>query len=60
MGVVGAVSIAAAIAFGWGGHGVAEELVRKWYGKGKAAAPKIASAADEAAEKLDSQAPRQR
>jgi hypothetical protein len=60
MGVVGAVSIAAAIAFGWGGHGVAEEVVRKWYGKGKAAAPKIASAADEAAEKLESLSQRQR
>ncbi|MBO9648209.1 MAG: small-conductance mechanosensitive ion channel [Variovorax sp.] len=46
MGLVGAVSLAAAIAFGWGGHGAAEEIVRKWYGQGKAAAPKIASAAE--------------
>ncbi|WP_093382723.1 hypothetical protein [Variovorax sp. OV329] len=46
MGVVGAVSVAAAIAFGWGGFGLALEIVRKWHHEGNKAAPKHADASE--------------
>ncbi|MDM0032245.1 small-conductance mechanosensitive ion channel [Variovorax sp. J22P271] len=53
--VVGSAGLAAAIAFGWGGHGVAEEIVRKWYRRGEDAGPKIATAADQASSSIRSE-----
>ena len=44
MGVVGAVSLAAAIAFGLGGKDTAAQIVKKWYEQGQSAAPRIAAA----------------
>jgi hypothetical protein len=47
MGVVGAVAIAVALAFGLGGRETAAEIVRKWYAQMRGAAPKIGAAADQ-------------
>lgn len=55
MGVVGAVAVATALAFGLGGREPAGELVRKWLGQAKAAAPKIAHAADAAGERVEAE-----
>lgn len=55
MGVVGAVAVATALAFGLGGREPAGELVRKWLGQAKAAAPKIAHAADAAGDRVEAE-----
>ena len=47
-GVVGAVAVAFALAFGLGGRETAAEIVKKWYAQAQAAAPKIEAAADRA------------
>ena len=51
MGVVGAVAVAFALAFGLGGRETAAEVVRKWYDQAQAAAPKVEAAADRAQSK---------
>jgi len=53
MGVVGAVSLAAALAFGLGGRETAAKVVEKWYGQAQAASPKIERAADNAADRAE-------
>jgi hypothetical protein len=60
MGVVGAVSLAAALAFGLGGRETAAKVVEKWYGQAQAAAPKIERAADSAADRAEAKATRTR
>lgn len=55
MGVVGSIAVAAALAFGLGGREPAGELVRKWLGQAKEAAPKIATAADVASQRIDAE-----
>lgn len=50
MGLVGAVALAAGLAFGLGGRETAAEIVRKWYQQSQSAAPKIEAAANNAAE----------
>lgn len=45
MGFVGAVALAAGLAFGIGGQKLAAELLEKWYRKGKQLAPKAEDAA---------------
>ena len=45
MGIVGALSVAVALAFGLGGQATAAEIVKKWYDQSRAAAPKIEAAA---------------
>lgn len=55
MGVVGAVALASALAFGLGGRETAGEIVRSWYTRSKAAAPKMEAVADNAAKRIDSQ-----
>jgi hypothetical protein len=50
MAVVGAMALAAGLAFGLGGRDTAAEIVRKAYRKGQEAAPKIARAANEASD----------
>lgn len=44
MGVIGALSLGAALAFGLGGRETAGEIVRKWYGQFDSATPKIGAA----------------
>jgi len=51
MGVVGAVAVAFALAFGLGGRETAAEVVRKWDDQAQAAAPKVEAAADRAQSK---------
>ncbi len=48
MGVVGAVAIAFALAFGLGGRETATEIVKNWHAQAKAAAPKVQVAAERA------------
>jgi hypothetical protein len=48
MGFVGALALAAGLAFGLGGRETAGEIVSEWYQQGKQAAPKVARAADAA------------
>jgi hypothetical protein len=48
MGVVGAVSLAVALAVGLGGRETAGRIVEKWYSQAQAAAPKIEAAASSA------------
>jgi hypothetical protein len=46
MATVGALALAAGLAFGLGGKETAGQLVQEWYVKGKEAAPKMAAAGD--------------
>jgi hypothetical protein len=48
MGFVGALALALALAFGLGGRETAAQIVNDWYASSKAAAPKVARAADAA------------
>ena len=54
MGVIGAVSVACAIAFGLGGRETAAEIVKKWYSQAQSATPKIESAAQSLANSTNS------
>ena len=54
MGVVGAVAVAFALAFGLGGRETASKIVDKWYAQSQAAAPKIETAAELASTKVSS------
>lgn len=56
MGVVGAASLAFAIAFGLGGRETASKVVEKWYAQTQEAAPKIEAAADKAADEVERKA----
>lgn len=47
-GAVGAISIAAGLAFGLGGRELAASVLENWYGKARSARPKIERAADAA------------
>ena len=49
MGVIGAVSLACAIAFGLGGRETASEIVKKWYSQAQSATPKMEAAANSVA-----------
>lgn len=51
MGVIGALSLGAALAFGLGGRETAGEIVRKWYAQLDSATPKIGTATRIAASK---------
>lgn len=53
MGVVGAVALASALAFGLGGRETAGKIVEKWYSQTQAAAPKIETAANSAADRVE-------
>lgn len=55
MGAVGAVAIAAGLAFGLGGRDTAAEIVKQWYQQTQAAAPKIAAASSAASDSMDGQ-----
>jgi hypothetical protein len=61
MAVVGALALALGLAFGLGGRDTAAQIVRGWYERGQAAAPKMAAAADrlqlQAADRPDGAAP---
>jgi len=46
MATVGAVALAAGLAFGLGGRGTAAEIWREWYERSRRAAPKIGEAAE--------------
>jgi hypothetical protein len=48
MAVVGALALATGLAFGLGGRETAAQIVRGWYERGQAEAPKLAQAADAA------------
>jgi MFS family permease len=48
MATVGAVAVGFALAFGLGGRETAAEILRGWYERGQAAAPKLGQAADAA------------
>jgi small-conductance mechanosensitive channel len=48
MGVVGALALALGLAFGLGGRDTADEIVRNWYQRGRAAQPQLREAADAA------------
>lgn len=54
MGVVGAVAVAFALAFGLGGRHTAAKIVDKWYAQSQAAVPKIETAAGAASAKVSS------
>jgi small-conductance mechanosensitive channel len=56
MAVVGATALALGLAFGLGGRETAAEIVRNWYEAGKAAAPKIETAAQAAEAKVTREA----
>lgn len=56
MGVIGAASIAFAIAFGLGGRETAAKIVEKWYSQTQAAAPRLATAADALERRADAAA----
>lgn len=47
MGAVGAMALAAGLAFGLGGRDTAAEIVKKWHQQTRAAAPKIEAAANQ-------------
>ena len=53
MGAVGAIAIAAGLAFGLGGRDTAAEIVKKWYQQTQAAAPKIAAASDAVSDNIE-------
>jgi hypothetical protein len=57
MGFVGALALAAGLAFGLGGRDTAGEIVRGWYRSGQSAAPRIAQTGEAMAEQIDT--PRQ-
>jgi hypothetical protein len=46
MGFVGALALAAGLAFGLGGRDTAAQIVQNWYRQGRAAQPKIERAAE--------------
>jgi hypothetical protein len=54
MGVVGALALAAGLAFGLGGRETAAQIVQDWYQAGRAEAPKVARAADAAGAQVQS------
>ena len=56
MGAVGAISLAAGLAFGLGGRETAAELLKSWSAQARAAAPKIEAATDKAGVLSESQA----
>ena len=58
MGAVGAMALAAGLAFGLGGRDTAGEIVKKWYQQAQSAAPKIEAAAGKAGEMANEQAQR--
>ena len=58
MGAVGALALAAGLAFGLGGRDTAAEIVKKWYQQAQAAAPKIEAAAEKGAGMAEAQARR--
>jgi Conserved TM helix len=60
MGTVGAVALAAGLAFGLGGRETAGEMVQKWYQQAGAAAPKIEAAANQAGDMANMEAQRHR
>jgi hypothetical protein len=60
MGFVGALALAAGLAFGLGGRETAGEIVRKWYARGREAAPRMQIAADMAAQEAREQVERRR
>ena len=56
MGAVGAISLAAGLAFGLGGRETAAELLKSWSDQARTAAPKIEAATDKAGVLSESQA----
>jgi hypothetical protein len=56
MGVVGALALAAGLAFGLGGRETAAEIVRDWHRNAQLSAPKAARAVDAAEQRLQSTA----
>jgi hypothetical protein len=53
MGFIGALALAAGLAFGLGGRDTAAELVRSWYEGGRQATPKIARATEAVQEQIE-------
>lgn len=53
MAVVGALALAAGLAFGLGGRETAAEIVRTWYNRGQTATPQLRRAADVAGRQAD-------
>jgi len=53
MATVGAVALAAGLAFGLGGREVAARIWEDWYNKSRAAAPKLAAGATEMSREID-------
>ena len=60
IGVVGALALAAGLAFGLGGREAAGRLVERWYGAGQQAAPKVQRAAEAAKDQAREQSRPQR
>lgn len=52
MGLVGAIALAAGLAFGFGGREAAAELIASWRQQARDAAPKVAAAAQAAGDKV--------
>ena len=59
MGAVGALALAAGLAFGLGGRDTAGEIVKRWSEQAKSAAPKLGVATDNAVAKAEAQARRE-
>ena len=57
---VGAVALAAGLAFGLGGRDTAAQIVRDWYERGRQAAPRVETAGDIAAREAREEAQRRR
>jgi hypothetical protein len=60
MGLVGALALAAGLAFGLGGRDTAAQIVQNWYRQGRQSAPKIEHAADNMEREIERNTPRNR
>jgi Conserved TM helix len=59
MAIVGAVALAAGLAFGLGGRDTAGEMVREWRDRMRNASPQISAAGQDVAREIERQVPRQ-
>jgi hypothetical protein len=60
MGLVGALALAAGLAFGLGGRDTAAQIVQTWYRQGRQNAPKIERAAENVEREVERNTPRNR
>ena len=59
MALVGAVALAAGLAFGLGGRATAAEILQNWHAKAKNAAPKVERAVEMAVKDAETRLPKE-